>query len=66
MNRYAVINSANIVVNMVLWDGTSDWTPGNDADGNPLTVVPDTDPPTANNGLLYQNGKFITPPSTSN
>ena len=59
MNRYAVINSANIVVNMVLWDGISDWTPGNDVDGNPLTAVPDTDPSTANYGLLYKNGAFV-------
>ena len=50
---------------MCLWDGVTEWTPGNDADGNPLTAVLDTNPPTANYGLLYQNGKFITPPSTS-
>jgi len=65
MNRYVVINNLNIVVNMCLWDGVTEWTPGNDADGNPLTAVLDTNPPTANYGLLYQNGKFITPPSTS-
>jgi len=54
MNRYAVINSANIVVNMALWDGVTEWNPGIDSDGNPLTAVPDTDPPTANYGLVYQ------------
>lgn len=56
MNRYAVINSANIVVNVCLWDGVTEWTPGNDDDGNPLTVVLDTDQPTASYGLLYQDG----------
>ena len=56
MNRYAVINSENIVVNMALWDGITEWNPGNDSDGNPLTAVLDTDPPTANYGLVYQVG----------
>ena len=62
MNKYALINSANIVVNMCLWDGITEWNPGNDNDGNPLTAVPDTDPPTANYGLLYQDGQFVTAP----
>jgi len=53
MNRYAVINSANIVVNVCLWDGVTEWTPGNDDDGNPLTVVLDTDPPSAQIGYSY-------------
>lgn len=25
--RWAVIDSNNIVVNVVIWDGVSDWTP---------------------------------------
>lgn len=27
MNRYAVINSANKVVNIIKWDGVSPWSP---------------------------------------
>ena len=64
MNRYVVINSENIVVNMVLWDGITEWNPGNDSDGNPLTAVLDTEPPTANYGLVYQDsseGGTFTP-----
>jgi hypothetical protein len=27
MNRYAVINASNIVVNIIKWDGKSLWSP---------------------------------------
>ena len=27
MNRYAVINSSNVVVNVIIWDGVSPWSP---------------------------------------
>jgi hypothetical protein len=64
MNRYVVINNENIVVNMCLWDGITEWNPGSDDNGNPLTAVLDTDPPTANYGLLYQDGAFVPAPPT--
>jgi hypothetical protein len=27
MARYAVINSENVVVNVIIWDGISPWSP---------------------------------------
>lgn len=27
MNTYAIIDSSNIVVNCIVWDGISEWTP---------------------------------------
>jgi len=65
-NRYAVVNNANIVTNVILWDGDTPWTP-NDyqavdengiavGDPTPQTAVPDTDPPTAQIGYTYNPG----------
>ena len=28
LQRYAVVNAADQIINIVLWDGQSDWHPG--------------------------------------
>jgi hypothetical protein len=63
MNRYAIVNSFNVVTNIAIWDGESEWIPNDyqefDVDGivvgdpSPQTAVLDTDPPTARIGFLY-------------
>jgi len=71
--RYAIINNANVVTNNTLWDGVTPWTP-NDyqavdengivvGDPTPQTAVPDTDPPTAQIGFIYNpaDGLFTDP-----
>ena len=70
ISRYAVINNANVVTNVTLWDGVTPWTPNDyqefDADGvavgdpTPQTAVSDTDPPTAQIGCIYNpaDGSF--------
>ena len=60
ISAYAVINNANIVTNVVAWDGVTPWTPNDyqavDANGVPVgdptpqTAVPDTEPQTAQIG----------------
>ena len=72
-NRYAVINIFNVVTNVTIWDGQSEWTPDYyqafDAEGVPVggptpqTAVPDTDPPTAQIGFVYKSadGSFTNP-----
>ena len=69
-NRYAVINNVSVVTNVTLWDGETPWTPNDyqevDSEGcaigspTPQTAVPDTDPPTAQIGYIY-NGTSYTP-----
>jgi len=71
--RYAVVNADNIVTNTVIWDGASPWQPiphqPLNADGLPegdpvpQTAVPDTDPPTARVGYIYNaaDGSFTNP-----
>ena len=73
MARYAVINNANIVTNVAEWDGVTPWTPNDyqavDANGVPVgdptpqIAVPDTDPPTAQIGVVYNpaDGSFGPP-----
>lgn len=56
-NGDTVTVPSGTIVNTVLWDGLSEWTPlpyvvaddyGNPlSDPQPTTAVPDTDPPTA-------------------
>ena len=62
-NTYAVINQSNIVTSLVWWDGQGAWSPDPDVDGNPQTAVPDTDPPTAQVGFIYDpaTGTFSAP-----
>jgi len=56
MGMYAVINSSGIVVNKVLWDGTSEWKgPQN------MTIVYCEDTNSCAIGGLYKNGIFILP-----
>ena len=53
MATYAVINQSNIVTSLVWWDGEGAWSPDPDVDDTPQTAVPDTDPPTAQVGMIY-------------
>jgi hypothetical protein len=68
-STYAVINQSNIVTSLVWWDGQGAWFPDPDTDGTPQTAVPDTDPPTAQIGFIYNpaDGTFSdpTPPATT-
>lgn len=50
--RYAVIENG-VVVNTVLWDGTTAWSP-------PGLVLPIED--TVSIGFLYADGVFTAPP----
>lgn len=52
--NYLVINSENIVVNTIVWDGETSWTP---PEGH--IVVPSNG--FANTGWSYVNGEFISP-----
>ena len=62
-NTYAVINQSNIVTSLTWWDGQGAWYPDPDTDGTPQTAVPDTDPPTAQIGFIYNpaDGLFTDP-----
>jgi hypothetical protein len=74
-DRYAAITSDDIVRGIYLWDGVVDWTPPpyQEYDSNgipvgdpqPTTAVPDTDPPTAQMGYIYNpaDGTFSPPPT---
>ena len=75
MNRYAIINTSNIVTNITVWDGETEWTPNNyqefDENGcavgdpTPQTAVLDTDPPTAQIDYIYNatDGTFLPVPA---
>lgn len=52
---HACINSDNIVVNVVLWDGESEWTP---PEGYTLVDVTGID---CGIGDLYENETFTKP-----
>ncbi len=54
--RYAVIDAATLIINIILWDGVAPYDPG---EGNAL--VADTDPPTAQIGGTYSGGEFHPP-----
>ena len=66
VSRYAIVNIVNIVTNVSLWDGVTEWTPNDyqeiDSEGcaigspTPQIAVPDTDPPTAQIGYSYNPG----------
>lgn len=51
--RYAVVDSDGNVVNVVIWDGESDWSPPEDC-----TVIPHE---TAGRGGTLIDGKYTTP-----
>jgi hypothetical protein len=76
--RFAAVTADNYVVGVYVWAPGLPWTPPPyqpvDADGNPIgdlqptTAIPDTDPPTAQIGFIYNpaDGTFSdpTPPAT--
>jgi hypothetical protein len=54
--NYALVNSANLVINIIVWDGGSDWQPPVGCQAVALTG-------NAGIGWTYANGVFI-PPAT--
>ena len=55
--RYALINADGLVVNAIVWDGQTDYTP---ADG--LTVVAVPDDVGAGPGWTYDGTNWVAPP----
>ena len=53
--NYALVDNTGLVVNIIIWDGESDWQP---PEG--LIAVPLTDG--AAIGWSYVEGEFIAPP----
>ncbi|MBU9812393.1 tail fiber assembly protein [Rahnella sp. SL6] len=58
VSDYAVINSDGEIINVVLWDGETDWTP---PDGSTAIKVNDSG---AGIGWTYKSGVFTAPPLT--
>ena len=54
--NYAIINSANLVINVIVWDGLPSWTP---PDGCIAVVIPEGS--NAGIGWTYVDGEFIAP-----
>lgn len=57
MDIYAVINSANTVINVVVWDGLPPWAPPQNCIA---VVIPKGS--SAGIGWSYIDGEFIAPP----
>ena len=57
MKNYAIIDSTNTVINVVVWDGESPWTPSQDC-----IVVAIPEDSSAGIGWTYVDGEFIAPP----
>lgn len=57
MKTWALIEN-NVVVNVIVWDGESEWTP---PDGQALVDLTGIDPEPGP-GWLYENGAFSPPP----
>jgi len=55
MKRYAIINSDNVVENVVLWDEVSQWSP---PEGRSMIKVEDV---VCGIGWVYDNGNFTDP-----
>jgi hypothetical protein len=57
MKNYAIIDSTNTVINVVVWDGKPPWTPPDDCIA---VAIPDG----SNTGIgwTYVDGEFIAPP----
>ena len=53
---YAVIDSSGLIVNVVVWDGQSEWSP---PEGCMAVVIPDG--AAADIGWTYSQGKFLAP-----
>jgi hypothetical protein len=60
MKNYAVIDSSNTVINIVVWDGLPPWTPPQDC----IAVVLPEDS-NVSIGWTYVNGEFIAPPEVT-
>ncbi|CQD39664.1 tail fiber assembly protein [Yersinia mollaretii] len=54
MSNYALVDKSGLVVNMVVWDGKTQWTP-------PEGLTP-IEAEVAGIGWAYIDGKFIQPP----
>jgi hypothetical protein len=55
MPRYAIVDSEGLVTNVAIWDGQSDWAPGDGA-----ILIPDGVP--CGPGYTYDGSAFIAPP----
>jgi hypothetical protein len=56
MPRFAVVNSDNIVENVIVWDEASDWTP---PDGRFIVKAEEI---RCDIGWIHNNGEFSEPP----
>lgn len=56
MRKHAIIDSNNVVENIILWDGTSEWRP---PEGKTLVEVEEI---FCGPGWIYENGVFTEPP----
>lgn len=59
MKRYAIINSDNIVQNIILWDESAQWTP---PEGTTMVKVEEI---LCGIGWKYENETFSDPEQTS-
>lgn len=57
MKNYAIIDSTNTVINVVVWDGKPPWAPPQDC-----IAVEIPEGSSAGIGWTYANGEFIAPP----
>jgi len=57
MKNYAIIDSTNTVINVVVWDGKPPWTP---PDGCIAVAIPKGS--SAGIDWSYNNGEFSAPP----
>lgn len=57
---YAIVENG-IVVNTIVWDGQSEWTP---PPGSTVVLIPDG--AYVGIGSTYSNGQFGPPPPSSN
>ena len=51
---YAIVNSENLVVNTIIWDGVTLWQPPEGCQAVPLTE--------GGIGWSYVDGQFVSPP----
>lgn len=56
MKKHAIIGANQIVENIVLWDGVSEWAPPKDK------ILIDVENIRCGIGWNYENGMFIEPP----
>jgi hypothetical protein len=57
MDTYAVIDSANVVINVIIWNGMPPWTP---PEGCTAAQIPEGS--FAGIDWIYVDGEFIAPP----